>query len=500
MARHFSCATVALVFALGPLFQAAVVEAGSFLNGKRWSNPSKLLSNDELTSIFLAEIDVVLGGNQTTSIQRRVAPMEATLRNTLSALPRDEQGRYGHVAVGYALRRLFVKKHGWYMFLFDSSYHDSSDSTLAESLPEHLQGLFEARLGSHGLTAHEVALLAAALENLVQREAIERLDEAYDIEGISVKKRGMSLKQVDSLIDTYMAMGILTESAELIKNSSKRMSPRKTLRSRIEEAYDGWSDVCSFVREVRTEHFSDRTAFDYADVVELIEHINDRYGRWQNRECDIAKERLLSIEEEQGNGRVTLAMFYNKSLEEEQPFNESRAFLRQLGVLDESQVGNPRVLMSNYILSSTNCVGESAYYKQCCINACENIFEKLEGELASPDAEPDDIAALIPTLSPELTALQPRLLQRLYSIADSSTGRVVLHSRSFAQWLHHVFPRDCPYPTVSNGSRPMNMISYQRATGRTALASLKQMRAKRHFKAQCFAVRKQDGGSVALES
>eukprot|EP00928_Gymnodinium_smaydae_P052325 TRINITY_DN3612_c0_g1_i9.p1 TRINITY_DN3612_c0_g1~~TRINITY_DN3612_c0_g1_i9.p1 ORF type:complete len:564 (-),score=105.18 TRINITY_DN3612_c0_g1_i9:113-1804(-) len=461
---------------LGLLMCISLVEAGSFLSKQHGSRPSMLLSSGNLGSMFLAEIESVLGSDHTASIERRVAPMEVMLRPTLGALPRDEEGRYGHMAVRHALHRLFVKKHGWYMFGLNEE--SSPGSTLADNLPEYLQGLFEARLGSHGLTVHEVALLAAALENLVHQEAMKRLDEAYEVEGVSVNASGMTAAQASSLIDTYMAMSILGQNATYLKKKSRY--PRQRLMTSIEYMYDGWPDVRSFTREVQEECAGELEAFAYSDVLSVVERIADRYGRWQNRECDALKKQLLSIEDEGGNGRVTLANFYNASLEERTPFNETRDFLRQLGALDETQADTPRVLVSNYILSPANCLGESAYYTQCCINECENFLEHLERELAAPDAEPDRIAALIPSLSSTFTparkALQLKLLQKLHSIADVSTGRVILHSRSFAQWLHHTFPRECPYPHVWNGARPMDRMTYKKATGLHYEAGLKEMR------------------------
>merc|ERR1719378_1313054 len=35
---------------------------------------------------------------------------------------------------------------------------------------------------------------------------------------------------------------------------------------------------------------------------------------------------------------------------------------------------------------------------------------------------------------------------QLTGIADSHGGKVPLHGRLFAQWLHYVFPRECPFP------------------------------------------------------
>merc|ERR1719181_238746 len=38
------------------------------------------------------------------------------------------------------------------------------------------------------------------------------------------------------------------------------------------------------------------------------------------------------------------------------------------------------------------------------------------------------------------------LLSQLEQIAKNHGGLVPLHGRLFAQWLHYVFPRECPFP------------------------------------------------------
>eukprot|EP00928_Gymnodinium_smaydae_P025507 TRINITY_DN2028_c0_g1_i8.p1 TRINITY_DN2028_c0_g1~~TRINITY_DN2028_c0_g1_i8.p1 ORF type:complete len:569 (+),score=113.78 TRINITY_DN2028_c0_g1_i8:99-1805(+) len=471
MARMFSLITTLM---LNLIMRPALVGAGASLRGRLSGGLSAHKSNDDLGKEFLSEIENVLGSDHSASIQKRLSPMEVMLRPTLGALPRDEQGRYGHMAVRHALHRLFVKKHGWYIKGLDTSGESSPGASFADNLPEYLQGLFEARLGSHGLTAHEVALLAAVLENLVHREAMQHLDQAYEVQGMSTNESGMAVEKVDSLIDTYMAMKILSYDAATLKRKSPH--PAKYLHRAIEYQYDGWQAVRSFARDVREEASGERTSFGYAEVLEVIERIADQYGRWQNRECEALKLQLLKIEDS-GNGRVTLANFYNASLTEDAPFNETRDFLRQMGVLDETEMDNPRVLVANYVLSGINCLGESAYYNQCCINECENLVEHLEREIKSPDATPERIVEVIPSLSLSKRRLEPKLLQRLQAIADNNGGRVILHSRLFAQWIHYVFPRECPYPQVWKDARPMDRSDYEKATGRKTSTPLKEMRA-----------------------
>jgi len=50
--------------------------------------------------------------------------------------------------------------------------------------------------------------------------------------------------------------------------------------------------------------------------------------------------------------------------------------------------------------------------------------------------------------------LSAPLLYRLNEIADGHGGTVPLHGRLFAQWMHHAFPRECPYPHESGTTNP----------------------------------------------
>merc|ERR1719293_535936 len=51
--------------------------------------------------------------------------------------------------------------------------------------------------------------------------------------------------------------------------------------------------------------------------------------------------------------------------------------------------------------------------------------------------------------------LSSALVARLEEIAQHHGGLVPLHGRLFAQWLHHAYPRECPFPHVAGAVEPM---------------------------------------------
>merc|ERR1719183_822705 len=161
-----------------------------------------------------------------------------------------------------------------------------------------------------------------------------------------------------------------------------------------------------------------------------------------------------------GTGRVALSDFYAPALQNSTwNFVESVPYLRQLGALDESNPQQPAVIIPNYLNAPTNCVASSKFYSVCCIDQCEDLLGTLENKIAAPDATPARILEIVSALSSD-TVQAPRslpasLAQRLEDIAAHHGGLVPLHGRLFAQWLHHAYPRECPFPHVSGTTNPL---------------------------------------------
>jgi len=200
----------------------------------------------------------------------------------------------------------------------------------------------------------------------------------------------------------------------------------------------------------------------FGDVSTILELVLDKFGDWQGQNECLATKNMLLTAEELKTGCVLLADFYGKlGLDGKWQFTESPEYLRRLGALDETDPANPRVLVANYIQGASNCIASTRYYSLCCRSECENLFSHLEHEIGAPDASPAQIASVVAAL-PSSTVRANRtlpisLLQRLDEIAQAHGGAVPLHGRLFAQWMHHAYQRECPFPHASGVTQPEDM-------------------------------------------
>jgi len=165
------------------------------------------------------------------------------------------------------------------------------------------------------------------------------------------------------------------------------------------------------------------------------------------------------------SGRVRLQDFYGKNQHHGKwQFSESVPYLHELGALDETNPNDAKVIIPNYVNGASNCIASSRFSSVCCISECESLRERVEQALDVPEPVAEDVAQVAAALSsstvPTNRSLSPLMLNRLHGIAAANRGRVPLYGRLFAQWLHHLFPRECPYPHITGTTRPEGTKDY----------------------------------------
>merc|ERR1719270_1207680 len=260
------------------------------------------------------------------------------------------------------------------------------------------------------------------------------------------------------------------------------------MRARIEYQYPNLNETAAWMEDLRQtldlERSYRRNPFvtqpvTFDDLAALVLQVGHSFGSFQNLECHTLKRKLTEMEHA-GNGRVLLSRFYSDALAGSWEFMESVEYLRNQGALDESNPDSPSVVIPNYINSRMNCLTASEFYASCCINECDGILERLESQIAAPSAEPARIAEIVSGL-PSDTVDAPRnlssaLLARLDEIALTH-GRVPLHGRLFAQWMHHAYPRECRFPHLASTTRPLNQQEFESKCGAVYEASDEEIRS-----------------------
>jgi len=478
MAAMYSTSMVILSLLLGLSQHPLPADASAFLG--RSETSAQPASEEALRRqrAILAELEDALGSEHRQATEARLGRIEDALRPTFAALPKGAEGTVGAPAARYALHRLFVQRHGWQVKGLEPGGESwagaSPAAVLGEKLPGSVRDLFEERMGGRGLDLHELAVLASTLENLIHGEAVGRLQVAYRLSNRTAAPAALVQEEVVEVIDAYMAMYILGADA----GSTPEAKLRRYIGN-VTRWYPSWPETQQFLRGVQQEVAAGKDALSFQDVTAVVEEAGERFGRFQDAECRTLKSDLVGLEDVSGSGRVRLADFYGSALHAGKwQFSESVEYLRQLGALDESDPALLRVIIPNYVNSPSNCIASSAYYGVCCIDECEAILGHLEHRLGAPTARAAEIAALVSALPSASQAanrtLPAALVGRLEEVAEHHGGRVPLHGRLFAQWLHHAYPRECPYPHVSGTTSPRRAEEFTKA-GLEAAASKDEM-------------------------
>eukprot|EP00931_Biecheleriopsis_adriatica_P086870 TRINITY_DN6142_c0_g4_i1.p1 TRINITY_DN6142_c0_g4~~TRINITY_DN6142_c0_g4_i1.p1 ORF type:complete len:566 (+),score=124.05 TRINITY_DN6142_c0_g4_i1:81-1778(+) len=455
---------------------------GNAFRGNLRSGGHSDLTIEQVRATVLEEVTAALGsGNRVT--EKRLAAIEKVLEPTFAAMPKNEHGNLDDAAARYVLHRLFVQRHAMYIKGLEPAGQVWNSTSTVEVLDDHIPSfvlsLFEERLKGQGLSLHETAVLAATLEHLIHDEAVQRLTVVYEANNISKDARVQEFT-LEALLESYMMFLVLGKKGITADSLAQQ-------RAKIADSYPGWSDTRKFAFQVSSSIIGTNSAdpdfapgnLSFRAATDIVEEIGEKYGRWQNSECLDLKEMLVKMEHG-SSGRVLLKDFYGSALKGNWQFSERVDYLREMGALDKTDEQHLSVLIANYVNSPSNCVASSSIYSVCCINECEALMASLERQVASPETSVDRILEIVSQL-PSATVAAPRelpaeLRSRLEEVAAHHGGQVPLHGRLFGQWLHHAFPRECPYPHTSGETAPMSADQWMLEKGVAVTATAHEMR------------------------
>jgi len=480
-------------------FAASLRRAGApLLHG---SEAWETIWSDSSEAALLAEIEKALGLDFRLRVSQRLPGIEAALEGIFNSLPKNQHGRLGRGAVRYVLRRLLLSRHAWVLggleSAGDSSQNSSwlsrvlvqevsqSNTTFLSDEGQHesdcwiVQQLFERSMNKLGADLAELGVLTAAIEQSVHSDLRGKLKVAYEVRQVPLEGL-VGTKKAEELIDlTLMSFvrgrNISSWSPDLVAE----------LEETILSIYPPWAQFQPVMREVQKQLAPGSGEFNFEDNAMVVKELGERFGDWNNKECQADKLALLGLEEGH-SGRVRLLDYYKAAVfDGKYQFSENMNYLRQTGLLDESNPMVPRVIVSNYIVSPSNCMARTGFYSVCCRDECEDLLGHVEKAIAAPLAEVSEVVAVVRGLPsatvPANRTLTVWLLRRLDTIAQTHKGKVPLHGRLFAQWLHFVYPNECSLSRPS-GLSPTSMImeQWEEETGQKASATEEELQQYIH--------------------
>lgn len=401
---------------------------------------------------------------------KQISAANATLIPMFKSLPKNEYGHVGASAMRYAVQRYFSKSHGWIIKGFESHTNMSvaqDEGILGSKVPGYVEASLEGMLQKGGFSLSDILTVVIVIERLIFDEVARSVEAAYHLNHLATE----NMLNKDSLVMVLESHLIV----EMLERHEFDEEVHKQDRAEIHELYPNWDHLQDFMKDVIAMETSivfqaasrnpfsqfGRDTFSFDDAVRIAQRISNEYGQWGNQEC-MELRSFLSDMDRSSTGRVPLADFYHAAeVDDKWGFRETPEYLRELGAIDESsRVLGPRVIISNYAYGMSNCLSSTPYYSVCCLNECEGLLQQIEVQVGKPSATPTEILEGMRNI--RMTSftvntadiLRSDLHNKLEEIAAKGNGKVSLHGRLFAQWLHYVFPHECPFPHTSGSLKP----------------------------------------------
>lgn len=407
---------------------------------------------------LLEELEQLGARSRATELQ----DLEDDLRVTFQALPKNPRGALEAPSARYALHRLFNKRHGWQIKGLETAGGtwdaESPVVAMGDRVPPQMRELLEERLGSYGLTLHELAVLAATMEGMFEQDVEQRLRIVYDDKNLAAEEK-VYWDQAMSVMWSYVAAFITGTPVESLSPGDVRRATHQ-FAMRFPRHVEARSLLIDITQEIVGEVTT--AQYDFALLRQILSKFGQRLGALEDTECKVMKKKMTSLEDEHGSGTVRLGDFYGDQAEYH--FTEAPSFLRRSGVLDESVPDDPKVLIPNYLANPSNCVTPAGYYSICCFDECESLMDQVEKSLAAPMGSSEQIAMVVSGLGsasqPANRTLSARQLGLLDDVAAHHGGMVPIHGRLFAQWMHEAYPRECSYPSIGERPRQMEDVAH----------------------------------------
>jgi len=417
--------------------------------------------------------------------ERHLLRLEQKLRPMWRTLPKNDAGNLDRRSLRYLVHRHFSRESALHIRGFEPSRPANAsgwggEDILSQRVPAFVESVLESqhRL-ERGFTLADAAQMVATLEQLIFDDEGALLEQVYK-EQRRAPKQSLDRKGVELLLESYMihwmmgddqaAVNMLLRNRTLLTTAIPHWPQLVAWAHGHASALDHrreTSPAAAFAEDsARTGHNAFAQKYSFEDVHRMTGGITHSFASFWDSECASMKSTLLEMDTHH-TGRVPLSKFYGTGLDEDWRFGESEEYLRELGALDETSWRGKQVIIPNYLQAASNCIVTASHYLVCCANDCEILLDEIESKVAAPTARPEAILAIVRNMSSQSTLdddappqLDASLVSQLEQIAEAHSGEVPIHGRLFAQWLHYVFPRECPFPHKSGAVATTTPMEY----------------------------------------
>merc|ERR1740121_2869687 len=362
-------------------------------------------------------------GAPSESESLRTEVVREQLMSIWKTLPKTPEGRVEWRFVRYTAHRHFMHRFGVMVRGLEPTIQvNASNSGEADILNREAPALAK-QLSSakHGFSLQDAAVMIAALEQLLFDSDSVVLEKVYTKNQISMSDL-ISREKLQALIVDYIVYWMLgddIEGAEILLAH----------RNMLDEHIPHWQAISTMVTgSVRTLEYSRQKAprkgaahttfqgqYSFEDALEVAGDIGRNFAFFWESQCQDIKTSLLALDKT-GSGRVRLPDFYGANKDGEWRFGE-----------------------------------------------CEEMMGYVEAAIGSPVGSVEDVLRVAENLTngdDERAKLDDSLRTQLSKIAGNHGGKIPLHGRLFAQWLHYAFPSECPFPHVAGSAAALTPLQY----------------------------------------
>lgn len=389
------------------------------------------------------------------SIQAWMAPSFEALPkySASSGIGSSAKPRLQTLAAKHLLHSYFNLHHGLNIEGLQSynSQREPNRQALADSALVKRSNKLRAALqeSPQGYSLSELASIALLLQRLVMKEIRITFKVAWRLRNHSASAE-LTWEELHEVFCAALAVAHDWDQVIINLESLKRGAPAVFHeRFRIGQEFatghvKSWRNIRKFVTKLSRKSLRPAPFYSFKTALPTYLALYMGYGNYQNFDCRDMKTQLSRLDST-GSGRLPLKA-YSKEHSWFREYPSLVGYLHKLETLASFYPKSPSVVVTNFVDGSHNCVSAHSQFAFCCISECTSILRTYEAEVQAPEASPEELLR-ITAMSMPFVNLTDALVVRLHNISSITGGKVHLHGRLFAEWLHVLVPYKCPWPS-----------------------------------------------------